>query len=255
MKECVREIPTKRRLIMSSRRLVATAVLAASLATALAATAPESKAAVSANVDISFGARVPIDDDQRIFLSIQSRHFHREPVFVDQWAARFRNPDDLSVFLYFVKNSNASPQEIYDMRRRGMSWFKISQRLRMPVQTFFVRLDAAPIAPFERVYTRYDRLRRNPRYRMTLSDSDIRNLVVLRTMIDYYGIRPFVAMRLRASGRDARYLMVQEYRRRHDHEYDRAGRWHGRDRDDDRYDRDHDRDHDRYDRDYDRDDR
>jgi hypothetical protein len=234
---------------MSRRSRAASIVLAGTLLAGLAVSVPTAKAAVSANVDISFGARVPINDDHRIFVSINSRYYGRDAYFVDLWSSRFRNPDDLQVFLFMTRHSSASPQYIYDLRRRGMSWFRISQRIHVPMDVFFVQLNGPAYPPFDRVYVRYDRYHRNPHFNMALTDSDVRNLVVFRVMTDYYGLRPEQAMRLRATGRDARFLMVQEYKRRHEHEY-RAGY----DRDRDHRDSDRDHDHGRgNDRDWDRD--
>jgi len=221
-----------------SRRRVASIVLAGTMLVGLGAAAVPAKAAV--NVDISFGARVPINDDHRLFVNINSRYFDRDPYFVDLWSARFQNPDDQQVFFFMVRNSNANPQMIYDLRRHGMSWFRISQRVGVPIDAFFVDLNGPAFPPFDHAYVRYDRYHRNPHFNMALNDIDVRNLVVVRMMTDYYGMRPEQAMRLRASGRDARFLTVQEYR--HRHENDRADNDHRNDHGHDHGRNDHDRD-------------
>jgi hypothetical protein len=240
-------------MILTNKRRAASIVLAGSMLMGLGAALTPAKAAV--NVDISFGARVPINDDHRLFVNINSRYFGRDPYFVDLWSGRFQNPDDLQVFLFISRNASVSPQYIYDLRRHGMSWFRISQRVHVPLDVFFVQLNGPAYGPYDSVYTRYDHYHRNPHVKFVLNDNDVRNLVVMRTMTDYYGMRPDQAMHLRASGRDSRYLMVQEYRHRHEHEdradndrnhHDRNDHDHGRGNDHDNnhdHDQDWDRDH------------
>src|SRR5262245_21571466 len=196
---------------MQSR--AATLLLTGAVLTGLAASVP---ANAGFNVDVAFGGEIPIDDDNRLYVSINSRYYDREPAYVETWSPRFRSPDDLQVFLFMTNRCKASPQSIYDMRRKGMTWFAISQRVHVPLDAFYVRIDGPAYPPFDRVYVQYDQWRQNPKkYRMSLSDGDIRNLVVMRTMSDYYRIPPGQAMKMRASGKDCRYLMAQEYRRRH----------------------------------------
>jgi hypothetical protein len=205
-----------------SRRSAAFVVLAGALYAGLAQ--------AGVNVDISFGAQIPIQDDNRIFVSVNSRYYDREPAFVDQWSTRFRNPDDLQVFLFLSRHSSASPQVIWDLRKGGMSWFRISQRVRVPMDAYFVRLDGPAYPPFDGMYGRYDQYLRNPKkYKPNFTDGELRSLVVVRTMSDYYRLPPGQAMKLRASGKDCRSLMAQEYRKRHENEYRAANKSGGKD--------------------------
>ena len=48
-----------------------------------------------------------------------------------------------------------------------------------------------------------------------LADADIRNLMAVRMLHEYYGVSAEVAMQWRSSGGDLRTLMAGEYNKRH----------------------------------------
>ena len=50
---------------------------------------------------------------------------------------------------------------------------------------------------------------------MVLSDADVRNLVAVRVLHEYYGVSVEMAMEWRASGRNLRALVADQYRTRH----------------------------------------
>lgn len=204
--------------------------------------------AASAAVDISFGARAPVGDGN-LFFSISSRYFDRDPRIVNDWSRRFRNPDDLAVFFYLVQHSRMSPEQVYALRTRGMSWYDVGLRCGIPFNAWYVTVNRAPGGRYSKPYRDYDRYRQNPRYARRLSDREIRDLVAVRMAHEYYGVSPETAMDWRRSGSNVQVIMTREYHNRHHfdrHDYnDGRERWDGHRDDHNRDNRDdHNRDND-----------
>jgi hypothetical protein len=191
-----------------------------------------------AGVDVSFGVRVPIDNDGDLFFNISSRYFDRPVTVVDTWGRRFSNPDDLAVFLHISTYSRVGPDTLYAYRRQGMSWFDISVRVGVPVETWYVPVTRRPGPPYGKAYGYWDKHRRNPNYRVRLTDRECRDLVAVRMAHEYYGVSPQVAMDWRRDGTRVNQIMTREYKSRHnkndrsqqdrDHDDDRGGQHGGR---------------------------
>lgn len=181
-----------------------------------------------AAVDVDLGASVRIGDRTNVFLSISSRYFEREPSVVTDWSRRFRDPDDLVVFFFLVQRSGKSPEAIYSLRKQGLSWWDVGLRVGVPNEVWFVPVEKDPGPPYGKAYGHWRRHRRNPSFRMAISDDDCRNLVSVRMVHDYYGIPAEVAMESRAGGRNVRSLVVDEYDNRHGMSGSVSKRGHGK---------------------------
>lgn len=189
-------------------------ILSAAAVLAVVATLGAPRA--TAGVDVSFGASVPIGDDGNLFFSISSRYFDREPAVVHTWARRYANPDDLAVSLWIAQRSGRTPDFIFSLRHRGLSWFDVGTRCGIPVDAWYVAVPADRIGPpYGRAYGYRDKHHRNPHYRVRLSDADARNLVAVRMAHEYYGVSPETAMEWRRGGESLRVIMTREYRTRH----------------------------------------
>ena len=180
----------------------------------------------NAGVDVSFGVRVPIQNDGDLFFNISSRYFDRPVYVVDTWGRRFSNPDDLAVFLHICKYSRVGPDAVYAYRRQGMSWFDVGMRVGVPVETWYVPMAHQPGPPYGKAYGYWDKHRRNPNYRVRLTDRQTRDLTAVRMAHEYYGVSPQVAMDWRRNGDRVNTIMTREYRTRHNkHDRGHDGDW------------------------------
>ncbi len=181
------------------------------------ATAVLAAGAARAGADVRFGADVPIGDDGRLFVSISSRYFDRDPVVVEDWHRRYYpDPDDLAVALFIGRHCSQDPEFIFGLRRQGLGWFEISNRCRVPVDAYFVTLKRDPGPPYGNAYGHWKKHRRDRNHVMVLGDDDIRRLVGARMIHEYYGVPYEKAMKWRARDRDVQSTMAREYRQRHD---------------------------------------
>ncbi len=168
-----------------------------------------------AGVDIDFGMRVNAEDQTSLFFSISSRYYDRDDATVASFGARFGDPDDLAVALFVSRYSGRSLDDIWLLRRQGLSWWDVSARYRVPVDVWFVPVTRKPGPPYGKAYGHWKKHKRNERAVVVLADPDVRNLVAVRMIHDYYGVPVETAMAWRADGRKLHTLMAEEYCRRH----------------------------------------
>jgi len=168
-----------------------------------------------AGIDIDFGANVNVNDHTNLFFSISSRYYDRDRATVSTFGARFGDPDDLSVALFVNRSCGRSLDEIWVLRRQGLSWWDISVRYRIPVDVWFVPVARDPGPPYGKAYGHWKKHKRDKHAVVVLGDPDIRNLVAVRMIHDYYGVPVETAMAWRASGRKVHTVMAEEYNRRH----------------------------------------
>jgi hypothetical protein len=171
--------------------------------------------AARAGLDIDFGASVRLDDRTDIYLAVSSRYFDEDEPFVRRQGMRYRNPDDLAVALFIARHSGRSADAVWDLRRKGLDWWEISVRLGIPTDRWFVETRRNPGPPYGKAYGYWKKHRKNPSRTVVLSDDDCRNLVAVRLVHDYFGVSVEAAMEWRSSGQDLRYIVADEYRRRH----------------------------------------
>lgn len=183
---------------------------------------------VQAGLDIDFGASIRIGDDDDLFLSVSARYFDEDRGSIDRVAVRYRNPDDLAVALFIARRSGKSADHIHGLRERGLSWWDISVRLGMPMDVWFVPVARDPGPPYGKAYGHWKNHKRDKRHAVVLNDTELRNLVAVRVLHEYYGVSVAVAMDWRSSGRDLRTLVSGEYNQRHAHKHPATGKSKGR---------------------------
>jgi hypothetical protein len=168
-----------------------------------------------AGVDIDFGMRVDVGDDADLFLAVSSRYFDRDRATITDLGVRYTDPDDLTVSLFLCRHTGADPGRIWNLRRQGLTWWQIGVRLGVPADAWFVPVTRDPGPPYGKAYGHWKKHRRGGPTPAALTDRDLRNLVAVRMLHEYYGVSVEVAMDWRASGESVRTLVAREYRGRH----------------------------------------
>ena len=192
-----------------------------------------------AGIDIDFGVAAEIDDRTDLYFSISSRYFDQDRDTVSRWGARYRDPDDLAVVLFIRKHTGRSFDELYALRQqRGLTWWEIGVRFGMPADAWFVPVKRDPGPPYGKAYGHWKNHKHDRGAPVVLSDADVRNLVAVRMVHEYYGVSVDVAMEWRSGGQDLRVLMTDEYEKRHGNPHDttavasgkssKPGKGHGR---------------------------
>jgi hypothetical protein len=167
-----------------------------------------------AGFDIDLGASVQLGNDTELYFAISSRYFDQDRTVVERWGTRYTDPDHLAVALFISRHSGASLGTIFDLRRKGHSWWDISVRLGVPVDVWFVPVRRDPGPPYGKAYGHWKKHHKNPSA-VRLTDADVGNLVAVRMLHEYYSVSVEVAMEWRSSGRPLSALMSDEYEKRH----------------------------------------
>ena len=82
-------------------------------------------------------------------------------------------------------------------------------------ETQRLAVDRDPGPPYGKAYGYWGKHRKNRRYVWRLTDGEIRDLVAVRMIHEYYGMPVEAAMDIRASGKNLTLLMAEEYGKRH----------------------------------------
>jgi hypothetical protein len=195
-----------------NRSLLLGTALSAVLALALLARPSPSLAAL----DIDLGARLRVGDDTEIFVAVSSRYFDRDQADVQRWQRSCGgSADDLAVILFLSRQSGQPPARIMAFRAEGLTWWQIGVRLGVPPEVWFVDLKGNPGPPYGKAYGHWRKHRGDRSHVFQLADSEVRDLVAVRILHEYYGVEVSMAMEWRAAERDLGKLTAKEYRKRH----------------------------------------
>ena len=169
-----------------------------------------------AGLDIDFGAAVSIGGDDDLFFTVAAHYYDDDKEHVRNLGYRYdSHPDDIAVALFIAHRSGKPSAWIYNLRKGGHSWFEIAIRAGLGQDVFFVPVQRHPGPPYGNAYGHWKKHKHDRSHRMALTDADVRNLVAVRMVHEYYGVPVETAMEWRGSGRDVRALMVGEYHGRH----------------------------------------
>ena len=168
-----------------------------------------------AGLDIQFGAAVQVGDDSEVYFAVSSRYFDQDERNVRKWNHQCADSDDLAVALFLSRHGNESPDHVFALRNKGLSWWEIGFRLGVPPEAWFVPVKRDPGPPYGKAYGHWKKNGKKSPGKMNLSDTDAKNLVAVRLLHEYYGVSVEVAMKWRSSGRDLKKITAGEYRSRH----------------------------------------
>lgn len=168
-----------------------------------------------AGLDIAFDAAVQIDDDTDVYLAVSTRYFDCNRKDVYRWNRQCDNPDDLAVALFISRHSGKEPDAVFAMHKGGLAWWDVSMRLGVKPEVWFVPVKRDPGPPYGKAYGHWKKHGHHQPAEMRITDEDLRNLVAVRLLHEYYGVSVEVAMEWRSSGRGLREITAGEYRKRH----------------------------------------
>lgn len=119
-------------------------------------------------------------------------------------------PDDVSVTLWLAAKAAADPNAIASARvHRRAPWWQIMRAYRVGSRALRVRLDRPAYGPYAHPYRVLEGRAKGP-----LTDAEIRDLVQLRLLTEYYRLRPSRVVAGRAAGRSGSDLILEAHRTR-----------------------------------------
>lgn len=158
---------------------------------------------------------------------VYSEYYRVQPAVVVDLERKRLSEDDMSVLLFLSGMGRVAPEVILRRRLAGDSWWMITERLRLdPMKIYYVPVPehVQPGPPFGKAYGHFKVKQRGKltlsdtllkEHRIALDDDDIRNLVQLRLVSEYYGYPPEEIIKRRERGEQFGRMIRYEHEKRH----------------------------------------
>jgi hypothetical protein len=140
-----------------------------------------------------------------------SEYYKVEPRIVDGLVAQNVPNDDISVALFLANLAKVTPEAVIGYRAKGLSWADITGQLGVKPDVYFVGLPANPGPPYGNAWGYWKKRRAQPPPVFNLADNDLRNLVQLRLVSQYYKVTPRTVIHWRGSGKDFSTIIADQH--------------------------------------------
>lgn len=174
---------------------------------------------------MEFGIKATPDGISEIGF-VYSEYYRVQPAVVVDLERKRLSEDDMSVLLFISGRARVAPEVILRWRLAGDSWWMITERLRLdPMEIYYVPVSehVQPGPPFGKAYGHFKAKRHSKlsdaflkERRIAFDDDDIRNLVQLRLVSEYYGYPPEEIIKRRERGERFSRMIRYEHEKRHE---------------------------------------
>ena len=154
------------------------------------------------------------EDKKQVFLAVSGEYFSQEPEVMADFGERYGTDDDLAVTLFVAARARRPAEEVHQLRMRGLFWWEIAYMTEVPGDAWYAEFDGEPGPPYGRAYEKLASWRRGAIDKLDVTDDEVRHLVAVRMMHEYFRMPVEQAMELRKSGRDLPTIVATEYRKR-----------------------------------------
>ena len=154
------------------------------------------------------------DDSKQVYLAVAGEYFAQKPEVMADFAERYGARDDLAVTLFLATRARRPVEEVHQLRMRGLFWWEIAFMNDVPGDVWFPEYEGEPGPPYGRAYEKLSGWRHGSIDKLDVSDDEVRHLVAVRMLHEYFRIPIEQAMDLRKSGRDLPTILESEVRKR-----------------------------------------
>ena len=110
--------------------------------------------------------------------------------------------EELAVVFFIAERARIEIRRVIELRLANRAWTEIAFRFGLTPDIFYVPLTTAPTAPpYNRPYNRYNSRPKREWKTVSLTDSDVVNLVNLKFISQNYGAPPEQVVRIRSEGK------------------------------------------------------
>lgn len=146
-----------------------------------------------------------------------SDYYKVESSLVEKLEGRKFSEDDISVALFLAGKGKVNPDVILVYREKGLSWLDITIKLGFGVDIFYIPIPAnvhiGP--PYGKAYGYWRKHGVKSKVKIVFDDWDIRNLVQLRLVCDYYGYKPEDVIKWREEGKKFDAIIFEGHEKKH----------------------------------------
>jgi hypothetical protein len=155
-------------------------------------------------------------DSREIYLDVSARYFGYSPEAMSGYADRYGAREDLAVMLFVASRTVKTPEQIHQLRLRGLHWWEISTMNELDGDVWFTELESKSQedSVYGPAYRQLDSWNRGEVRNLELSDDDVRNLVAVRVIHEVFDLPVSRAMELRSTGRELPAIVSDQQRLR-----------------------------------------
>lgn len=154
----------------------------------------------TSHADLDIGLKIDDDGLKSFHLAI-GEHYNvpeKEVVIIKK---KHFTDEELPVIFFLARNAKVSPEVIIQLRLGDKSWLSISQHFGLGIDIFYVPVTKVSGPPYGKAYGHFKNKPRKKWHKISLSDTDIINLVNLKFVSAHYGWSPDEVMEMRSSGK------------------------------------------------------
>ena len=144
-------------------------------------------------------------------VKFMAKYYDVDPITVVSIGQRMEKyDDDTSVLLYLANEANVDPLEIMDKRIEGKTWVELFKEYKIKLAPLFLEAGKNLPERFKYAYAQYAAHKNNPKYKMKLYDSNIRDLVQLNLLNKAFNLEPRSIMKSVNNGTSFAELIEQQ---------------------------------------------
>ena len=153
---------------------------------------------------------------RELFLDVSASYFDVPSETMSGYAARYGAREDLTVLLFVATRTAQTPEQLHQLRLRGLFWWEISTMNELPGDVWFTNPEgeAAEETIYEPAFRELERWNRGETRNLEITDDDVRNLVAVRVIHDVFDLPVRQAMALRSAGEPLSTIVAKQYRLR-----------------------------------------
>ncbi len=151
--------------------------------------------------EVNFGLSIDNDGIKGFYLAIGEHYRVPEQQIVVVREKKI--PDqEMPVVFFLARKANVGPEVIIKLRLGGKSWMDITTYYGHNAELFYVPVTADPGPPYGKAYGHFKKQKREKWGSISLSDSEIIDLVNLKFISDYYQCPADDVIKMRQNGKN-----------------------------------------------------
>ena len=144
-------------------------------------------------------------------VKFMSNYYDVDPITVVSIGQRMEKyDDDPSVLLYLANEAKVDPFEFLEKRIEGKTWVELFKEHKIKLTPLFLEAGKNLPERFKYAYAQYAAHKNNPKYKMKLYDSNIRDLVQLNLLNKAFNLEPRSIMKSVNNGTSFAELIEQQ---------------------------------------------
>jgi|GEM_PF-2713485 len=133
----------------------------------------------------------PLWGDTSPYLRVLVEHYKIDKTPIQSIGQDLTDPLDIHPTLFLAKAASLNPMKLLEQRKQDDSWMAIIRQYNINPVLLYTFLDnVKPPPEFDHAYAQRDKLAKDPKYKVNLYDSEVRDLLGLKFCVEALAIPP-----------------------------------------------------------------